>query len=270
MSPDWSGSPEAVPYASLGDPQSLNLYAYAGNDPVDGEDPDGHSIYSLGNGIYDNLSGLQQYVMDTDEARPASGDNHSVQCNSFLCSAWQWLKSNVSVGGGGGSSSLVAQEQFAMLFSGPQESENEDIEEELNRNARSAHTLRPDGNADLSAVPKNAIFPNEKGPMAGNDARNFQWYAVWKLERDTVVYRYWGGNARLVGRGGGTYYSLFPPSGSEELFRDSFVLPREFNSMEHLDAVTIPAGTTVYWGPAARSSDYPGYQGGGLQVLVPY
>lgn len=28
MSPDWSKSPEAVPYASLKDPQSLNLYSY--------------------------------------------------------------------------------------------------------------------------------------------------------------------------------------------------------------------------------------------------
>jgi RHS repeat-associated protein len=96
MSPDWSGSPEAVPYASLADPQSLNLYAYAGNDPVDGEDPDGHSIYSLGNGIYDNLSGLQQYAADEkikgDETNPASDDNHSVHCNSFLCKVWELVK----------------------------------------------------------------------------------------------------------------------------------------------------------------------------------
>jgi RHS repeat-associated protein len=115
MSPDWSGSPEAVPYASLADPQSMNLYAYAGNDPVDGEDPDGHSIYSLGNGIYDNLSGLQQHVMDTDEARPASGDNHSVQCNSFLCSLWDALKSSVHVGIDGGSAEPFVQETIFAL-----------------------------------------------------------------------------------------------------------------------------------------------------------
>ncbi|HWG96012.1 MAG TPA: BPSL0067 family protein [Nitrospira sp.] len=33
---------EPVPYAKLGDPQSLNLYAYVGNNPLDGVDADGH------------------------------------------------------------------------------------------------------------------------------------------------------------------------------------------------------------------------------------
>ena len=42
MSPDWSAAPSGVPYAAYTNPQSLNLYAYVGNDPVDGEDPDGH------------------------------------------------------------------------------------------------------------------------------------------------------------------------------------------------------------------------------------
>jgi RHS repeat-associated protein len=42
MTPDWSGAPAAVPYASFGDPQSLNLYAYVGNNPNTGIDVDGH------------------------------------------------------------------------------------------------------------------------------------------------------------------------------------------------------------------------------------
>lgn len=42
MSPDWSASPEPVPYAKLGDPQSLNLYSYVRNNPVTHTDPDGH------------------------------------------------------------------------------------------------------------------------------------------------------------------------------------------------------------------------------------
>ena len=42
MSPDWSKNPEAVPYASLRDPQSLNLYSYVGNNPLKQRDPDGH------------------------------------------------------------------------------------------------------------------------------------------------------------------------------------------------------------------------------------
>jgi RHS repeat-associated protein len=42
MSPDWSAKEEPVPYAKLDDPQSLNLYAYVLNNPLDRTDPDGH------------------------------------------------------------------------------------------------------------------------------------------------------------------------------------------------------------------------------------
>jgi RHS repeat-associated protein len=42
MSPDWSAIPKPVPYASLGDPQSLNLYAYVRNNPLSRVDTDGH------------------------------------------------------------------------------------------------------------------------------------------------------------------------------------------------------------------------------------
>jgi RHS repeat-associated protein len=42
MSPDWSAEVTPVPYATIGDPQSLNLYAYARNNPITTVDPDGH------------------------------------------------------------------------------------------------------------------------------------------------------------------------------------------------------------------------------------
>jgi len=42
MSPDWSAKEAPVPYAKLGDPQTLNLYAYVGNNPLSRFDPDGH------------------------------------------------------------------------------------------------------------------------------------------------------------------------------------------------------------------------------------
>jgi RHS repeat-associated protein len=45
ISPDWSAGAEAVPYASLDNPQSLNLYGYAGNNPLRNIDLDGH-IYN--------------------------------------------------------------------------------------------------------------------------------------------------------------------------------------------------------------------------------
>ena len=42
MSPDWSATPEPVPYANLDNPQSLNLYSYVQNNPVTNLDADGH------------------------------------------------------------------------------------------------------------------------------------------------------------------------------------------------------------------------------------
>ena len=48
MTPDWAAKPEAVPYSSLDNPQSLNLYAYVGNNPLSHVDADGH--------IYDGSS----------------------------------------------------------------------------------------------------------------------------------------------------------------------------------------------------------------------
>jgi len=44
MSPDWSAKEEPIPYAKLDDPQTLNLYAYVGNNPLVREDADGHGL----------------------------------------------------------------------------------------------------------------------------------------------------------------------------------------------------------------------------------
>ncbi|NDQ55762.1 MAG: RHS repeat-associated core domain-containing protein [Acidipila sp.] len=42
MSPDWAAKAQPVPYAKLDNPQTLNLYAYVGNNPLSRRDPDGH------------------------------------------------------------------------------------------------------------------------------------------------------------------------------------------------------------------------------------
>jgi RHS repeat-associated protein len=42
MTPDWAAKPTTVPYAVFGDPQTLNLYAYVENAPVNRADADGH------------------------------------------------------------------------------------------------------------------------------------------------------------------------------------------------------------------------------------
>jgi RHS repeat-associated protein len=45
MIPDWSAKVEPVPYAKLGDPQSLNLYSYVHNNPLRLVDADGHDFW---------------------------------------------------------------------------------------------------------------------------------------------------------------------------------------------------------------------------------
>ena len=42
MTPDWAARPTTVPYANFGDPQTLNLYSYARNNPTSFYDRDGH------------------------------------------------------------------------------------------------------------------------------------------------------------------------------------------------------------------------------------
>ncbi|MBS1813668.1 MAG: hypothetical protein JSS87_02210 [Acidobacteria bacterium] len=43
MSPDWSPEVEAIPFAILTAPQTLNLYSYVLNNPLSKDDPDGHA-----------------------------------------------------------------------------------------------------------------------------------------------------------------------------------------------------------------------------------
>jgi len=42
MSPDWALVPTPIPFATLDNPQSLNLYSYVGNNPLVKRDADGH------------------------------------------------------------------------------------------------------------------------------------------------------------------------------------------------------------------------------------
>jgi hypothetical protein len=54
LSPDWSTSPEPLPYADKADPQSLNLYGYVRDNPVWRSDVDGHGFFhKLWNAITD-------------------------------------------------------------------------------------------------------------------------------------------------------------------------------------------------------------------------
>ncbi|MGC2696072.1 MAG: RHS repeat-associated core domain-containing protein [Candidatus Angelobacter sp.] len=76
MTPDWSAAPSTVPYAHLDNPQTLNLYSYVDNNPINGIDADGHTFESMvaggawGPNIFQNaLSGTPK---PNDDQAPAS------------------------------------------------------------------------------------------------------------------------------------------------------------------------------------------------------
>ena len=82
-SPDWASKPEAVPYSSLDNPQSLNLYSYVGNNPLRHADLDGH-IYngwsdsggSVDNGWYKDAVNIDREVAaEQQRAQRQSGCN---------------------------------------------------------------------------------------------------------------------------------------------------------------------------------------------------
>jgi RHS repeat-associated protein len=86
MSPDWSAKEEPVPYANLEEPQSLNLYAYAGNNPLSRADADGHFWEEMKNlwnwGHYVNNAGLNAALQkEADQDRADLSKMHGFTIN---------------------------------------------------------------------------------------------------------------------------------------------------------------------------------------------
>jgi RHS repeat-associated protein len=87
MSPDWSAKTEPVPYSRLGNPQTLNLFAYVQNNPLTQFDPDGHCLPTLTSA----LSDLKNYAK--------SAVNRGIAWVSQHTSSGQKEGSQILVGG---------------------------------------------------------------------------------------------------------------------------------------------------------------------------
>jgi RHS repeat-associated protein len=80
-----------VPYADLANPQSLNLYAYVGNNPLSRTDPDGHDYTICTNGqpcvhltdqqYYDAIHGQGNNGISA----PAFGQSGTITCGGAAC-----------------------------------------------------------------------------------------------------------------------------------------------------------------------------------------
>jgi hypothetical protein len=87
MSPDWSTSPDPIPYADITNQQTLNLYSYAGNNPLSNIDADGH-VYHICDQNGQNCSDVSDKDFDqiAKNARAAgeswSGGNIKLQDGS--------------------------------------------------------------------------------------------------------------------------------------------------------------------------------------------
>ena len=71
ITPDWAARPTTVPYASFGDPQTLNLYTYVENGPVNRVDADGHDeLYCGHDGSWcDGGESARQQQTDSDPVK---------------------------------------------------------------------------------------------------------------------------------------------------------------------------------------------------------
>jgi RHS repeat-associated protein len=81
LTPDWSIQPVSVPYGDFTDPQTLNLYGYTRNNPLNKIDKDGHcidgvsttacivAVFAVATAAYATYKAIKQAVRDYKNAR---------------------------------------------------------------------------------------------------------------------------------------------------------------------------------------------------------
>jgi RHS repeat-associated protein len=172
LSPDWSAKEEPVPYARTNEPQTLNLYAYVGNNPTGGVDPDGHKDgdKGVGNWIKSALrrasKALSPPVVHAQEAEPDTTDPYGREMiNGAPVEPLEWVRPG----------EYIEPEPFNAYAENPGP-----LSREIGMSFMGGRYLR--------------LVVGKEG-----------------FEADNVLYRSFGGNAKETGRNG-TFYTLRPVS----------------------------------------------------------
>jgi RHS repeat-associated protein len=88
FTPDWAAKPITVPYASFGDPQTLNLYSYVENGPVNRVDADGHIPCDSGsracNLFQEMAAGAGQTYMSVSSGLSSGSTGHPQDAESII------------------------------------------------------------------------------------------------------------------------------------------------------------------------------------------
>jgi len=120
------------------------------------------------------------------------------------------------------------------------------------------------GKAATTAATKVVRFgPMNEGPLIKEIANTFRsgTYNGITLGEPVTLYRAYGGKAGQLGH----YWTRTPPSGPVQSIVDSALDRQWGNTATQVVKVEVPAGTTIYEGPAAAQG---GLVGGGDQVYI--
>ena len=233
MSPDWSAKEEPVPYATMNDPQSLNLYAYVRNNPLRGVDPDGH-----------------EYLITA----PTEEDNSNSETESSQSVADQQTAQSTAQQQNGAVQNLVDAQNSAM--SNSQYAPTVGKGGLVSHCSEAACSIAAATGANTAGVLSDANGHNYEANTQINNLANTKngWHAVTPDQAQALANQGVLAFATQRGAGHGHIASVRPEGipGDQPRGRSGPILANVgiFNGVEHQSAVFTPAhGAIIYYAP---------------------
>lgn len=103
LTPDWADKPEAVPYADLMNPQSLNLYGYVKNNPLSRSDANGHEDGDNKERAIEAISGVANLAIAAYRGVEVGGEVLATPATgglSVLAAAYEGVQAVTQAGAG--------------------------------------------------------------------------------------------------------------------------------------------------------------------------